>query len=325
MEILVTGGAGYIGSHVILNLIEDGHRVIVVDNLITGRIENIPNKVVFIQGSILDDKVLTKAFSNNIDLVVHLASLKDAGKSMENIEEYSNSNIIGTIKLLNAMINNNVKKIVFSSSAAVYGLPKYLPMDEKHPTKPINYYGYTKLFAEKSLHWYSQLKGLTYASLRYFNAAGYDNKGRVSTVEKNPTNLLPIIMEVANGVRSELKLYGKDYKTDDGTAIRDYIHVSDLANAHCKAIDYLRNKKNIILNLSTGKGYSVLDIIKTARDITDVKIPYSVVNRRLGDPEVLIANSTLANEILDWYPVNSNLTHLIKSMWNVYSNDKVSL
>ena len=321
MKILVTGGAGYIGSHVVLELIDKGHEVLILDDLTSGSKDNIPSYATFIEGSILDEKILNNILSSNVDAIIHLAASKSAGESMFLPEKYSKNNIIGSLNLLNAMINNNIGTIVFSSSASVYGYPNYLPLDEKHPTEPINYYGHTKLAIEQYLQWYSDLKGLHFVSLRYFNAAGYDKKGRIIALEKNPANLLPVIMEVANKARSELKIFGDNYNTDDGTGVRDYIHVTDIASAHIKALNYLRKRKNAILNLSSGEAYSVLNIIEKAKEVTGMEIPYKIVSRREGDPGTLVANSKLAKETLNWVPKYTKLNHLLESMWNVYKNN----
>ena len=321
MKVLVTGGAGYIGSHVVLELIEKDHEVLILDDLTSGNRNNISSEATFIEGSTLDENILNSCLSAKIDAVIHLAASKGAGESMLLPEKYSRNNIIGTLNLLNAMIKNKIEIIVFSSSASVYGFPKYLPLDEKHPTEPINYYGYTKLAIEQHLQWYSTLKGLNFVSLRYFNAAGYDKKGRIIGLEKNPANLLPIVMEVANKVRSELKIFGNNYNTDDGTGVRDYIHVTDLASAHFKALNYLQKRKNLTLNLSSGKGYSVLNIVEKTKEVTGMDIPYRIVNRRPGDPDSLIANPKLAQEILNWIPENTKLNHLLESMRNIYKNN----
>jgi UDP-glucose 4-epimerase len=217
------------------------------------------------------------------------------------------------------MMKRDVKTFVFSSTAAVYGYPKYLPIDEDHPLKPINYYGFTKLVIEQKLEWYRQLKGLKYATLRYFNAAGYDVLGRIHGLEKNPQNLLPIVMEVSNGQRDSMDVYGDDYDTSDGTGVRDYIHVNDLAEAHVKALDYLQNNDSLTVNLATGEGYSVKDVIAEARNVTGKEIAHSIVGRRPGDPAELIATSKQANELLNWTPKYSDLNTILKSMWNVYN------
>ena len=278
MNILVTGGAGYIGSHVVLDLLDSGHEVTVLDDLSLGFEKNVDVRAKFIRGSTLSEQDLKTAFSTGPDAVIHLAAWKAAGESMVHPGKYSINNIIGTLKLLMAMVDSGVQKMIFSSSAAIYGYPEYLPVDEKHRTDPINYYGYTKLAIEENLRWYSRLKGISFVSLRYFNAAGYDSKNRVTEPEQNPQNLLPIVMEVATGKRDKLEIYGDDYNTADGTCIRDYIHVSDLASAHTKAIQFLqREGKDLLVNLGTGCGHSVLDVVREAKQITKHTIPSEFV------------------------------------------------
>ncbi len=319
MKVLVTGGAGYIGSHVVLDLITAGHKVVILDDMSLGCRENIHEEAEFIEGSILDEVMLVGVLSKNIDAVVHLAAFKAAGESMTNPEKYSQNNLNGTFNLLNSTMKHGVKTFVFSSSAAVYGYPEYLPVDEDHYLKPINYYGFTKLVIEQKLKWYHQLKGLKYASFRYFNAAGYDVNGRVIGLEKSPQNLLPIVMEVAKGERSSMDVYGDDYDTEDGTGIRDYIHVNDLASAHVSALDYLQENDSFTVNLATGKGYSVKDVLAEAENVTGKKIKHFIVGRRPGDPAELIATSKQANELLNWEAKNSDLNTILKSMWNVYN------
>ena len=254
MKILVIGGAGYIGSHVTYELCDNGYNVIVVDDLSTGFMENIDPRAEFIKKTYSN---LDKKIYKEVDCVVHLAALKAAGESMENPIMYANHNIIDSLKLINLCIENNINKFIFSSSAAVYGLPQYKPLDEKHPLEPINYYGFTKLIVENQLRWLSQIKNLKVACLRYFNAAGYDVKSRVLIKEKNPQNLIPIVMECASGLRSGFNVFGNDYNTPDGTCLRDYIHVNDLAKGHVKAIEKLNDKNQLITNLATGKSHSV--------------------------------------------------------------------
>jgi UDP-glucose 4-epimerase len=217
------------------------------------------------------------------------------------------------------MMKYNVMTFVFSSTAAVYGYPEYLPVDEAHPLKPINYYGYTKLAIEDMLKWYGELKGLKFAALRYFNAAGYDVNGKLYGLEQNPQNLLPIVMEVASGVRKSMDIFGDDYETSDGTGIRDYIHVNDLASAHVSALEYLQENDSLTVNLATGEGYSVMDVIKEAETISGHAINYNIVDRRPGDPAELIATSKQANKLLNWAPKYSDLNTILKSMWNVYN------
>ena len=322
MKILVTGGAGYIGSHVVLDLLEADHDVIILDDLSLGVELNIHSDAQFIFGSTLDNEALKVCFRDQVDAVIHLAAFKAAGESMTDPEKYSKNNISGTINLLNAMTDHGVHTFVFSSSAAVYGYPEYLPIDEDHPTDPINYYGFTKLVIESFLEWYGKLRGLKYVSLRYFNAAGYDPKGRILGLEQNPANLLPIVMEVASGERDKMEVFGDDYDTPDGTGVRDYIHVSDLASAHVKALDYLQSGDSIMVNLATGEGYSVLDVIEKAREITGHPIPYEITARREGDPAKLIATSESAGELLDWEPKLSDLESLLKTTWRIYSAKK---
>lgn len=319
MKVLVTGGAGYIGSHVVLDLVEAGYNVVILDDMSLGCVENIHSAAEFVEGSTLDEEMLDAVLSKEIDAVVHLAAFKAAGESMTNPEKYSRNNLNGATNVLNAMMKNDVKIFIFSSTAAVYGYPEYLPVDEAHPLKPINYYGHTKLAIEDMLKWYGELKGLKYAALRYFNAAGYDVRGKIHGLEKNPQNLLPIVMEVAKGERDSMDVFGDDYDTADGTGVRDYIHVNDLASAHVKALDYLQENDSITANLATGEGYSVKDVIAEAEKVTGRKIHHSIVGRRPGDPAELIARSKEANELLNWEANNSDLNTILKSMWNVYN------
>jgi len=317
MKILVTGGAGYIGSHVVIALCEGGYEVVVLDDLSTGNREAVDNRAEFIQGSTLNNDNVATAL-NGVDAVIHLAAFKAAGESMIDPGKYSQNNISGTISLLNAMIIHGVDKFIFSSTAAVYGYPKYLPLDENHPLEPINYYGFTKLEIERILKWYGELKGLKFAALRYFNAAGYDPEGRIRFLENNPANLIPIVMEVASGRREKMEVFGNDYDTSDGTGVRDYIHVTDLASAHVKAIEYLKTNDSITVNLATGESHSVLDIIQETKEVSGKDIPFNIVDRRPGDPAELYAGTTLAFDQLNWRVKHSDLNALIKTTWQVY-------
>ena len=319
MKVLVIGGAGDIGSHVCRTLLDSGYQVAVFDNLSSGLRENLFPAADFIEGDILDHNALSQCVSAGYDALIHLAALKAAGESMAEPERYSINNINGTINILNAASKAGVSNIVFSSSSAVYGEPKYLPVDERHPTKPVNYYGFTKLEIEKFLSWYDRLKNIRFAALRYFNAAGYDGEGRIGGLEKNPANLLPIIMEVAAGLRDQLEVYGDDYETPDGTCIRDYIHVSDLASGHLSALNYiLAENKSLVLNLGSEAGLSVREMLETARRITGKPIPAVVTGRRPGDPAKLISSARLAKKTLAWESRHSSAESLIQSSWYAY-------
>ena len=320
MNTLIIGGAGYIGSHVVREFLDQGHKVTVFDNLSSGLRENLFPEATFIHGSIMDYTALVSACKLGFDAAVHLAASKAAGESMIVPEKYSVNNISGTINILNALCETGIQRLVFSSSAAVYGEPQYLPIDEKHPTIPQNYYGFTKLEIEHIMHWYDKLKGLHFASLRYFNVAGYDIKGRISGLEQNPANLIPIVMEAAIGIRKEMQIYGDDYDTPDGTCIRDYIHVSDLSAAHAAALDYIsKNNKSLTINLGTGTGLSVKEIVEAARRVTGKPIPAQVTGRRPGDPAKLAASSKLALELLGWKAQYSDVDKLIKTSWEAYT------
>ena len=318
-KILVTGGAGYIGSHVVHELCNAGHSVVVLDNLSLGRRENLAPDATFIEGDIQNETDLEKAFKKGIDVVFHFAAWKAAGESMSDPAKYAKNNISGTISLLNTMLKKNVEYFIFSSSAAVYGNPEYLPIDENHVLKPANYYGYTKMAIEQNLSWYSKLKGLKYAALRYFNATGYDINNKVNGKEKKPANLSPVVMETCAGIREKMQVFGNDYETADGSCIRDYIHVNDLASAHLMAMDYIfKNNQNLVVNLGTGRGYSVFEVIEAAERMSGRSVPYDIVGRREGDPQELIASSRLAFEKLGWKARYSDLETIFKTMARVY-------
>ena len=321
-SILVIGGAGYIGSHVVLELCEQGYDVTVFDNLSTGYRKNVDLRAEFIRGDIQDQNELCNIFNKDYIGVFHFAALKAAGESMLEPEKYATTNIIGTINILNRMVKNKIEHFIFSSTAAVYGMPEYIPIDEKHPLQPINFYGFTKLEIERILQWYSELKGICFVALRYFNAAGYDMQGRIDGLEQNPANLLPIIMETVSGKRDMMNIYGNNYKTPDGTGIRDYIHVSDLATAHVKALSaIIKKKKNLIINLATGKGYSVLEVIQYTEEITGRKVNFNIVDRRPGDCAELTAVSKLANDLIEWECKYSDIKIILQSMWDIYSKE----
>lgn len=319
MKVLVIGGAGYIGSHVVKALMAKGHAVTVFDNLSSGLLQNLFKENDFIAGDILHPDDLNKAFARGFDAFVHLAAFKAAGESMVEPEKYSVNNLTGTINIMNAALSHGCRKMVFSSSAAVFGEPQYLPIDEKHPKNPENYYGFTKLKIEEIMQWYDQLKGLRFAALRYFNAAGYDPEGVLYGLEQNPANLLPILMETACGMRKQMKVFGNDYDTRDGTCIRDYVHVTDLADAHVRALDYItKNDKSLTVNLGSEKGVTVTEMLESARKVTGKEIPAEYVGRRAGDPATLYATSAYARATLDWTPKYSDVDSLISTTWNAY-------
>jgi UDP-glucose 4-epimerase len=326
LNLLIIGGAGYIGSHTAREFLDQGHRVTVYDNLSSGSRGNLFPEETFIHGDILDYHSLAEAARGGFDAVVHLAAFKAAGESMVKPEKYSVNNINGTINILNAAVEGGIKNIIFSSSAAVFGEPEYLPIDEKHPTNPENYYGFTKLEIERFLGWYEKLKGLRFAALRYFNAAGYDVKGRITGLESNPANLIPVIMEAACGMRGEVQIFGNDYDTPDGTGVRDYIHVNDLAAGHAAALDYIsRTGKSLIVNLGSEAGLSVLEIVEAARKISGKPIPARITGRRPGDPAKLTASAQYARETLGWTAVHSDLDTLIRTSWKAYTKNREDL
>jgi UDP-glucose 4-epimerase len=320
MKILVIGGAGYIGSHVAREFLDQGHSVTVFDNLSSGLRENLFADAEFVHGDIMDYTGLSRAVKG-FDAMIHLAAFKAVGESMIKPEKYSVNNINGTVNMLNAACEGDVKYIVFSSSAAVFGSPQYVPLDEKHPTNPESYYGFTKLEIERFLGWYDRLKGIRFASLRYFNASGYDVKGRVRGKEMNPSNLIPVIMEAACGMRKEVSVFGTDYDTPDGTCIRDYIHVNDLADAHVRALDYIsKNGKSLIVNLGSETGTSVLEVLAAARAVTGKPIPVVMTGRRAGDPAKLTASAAYARETMGWEARCSDMETIIKTSWEIYKN-----
>lgn len=308
MKILVTGGAGYIGSVIVKRLVDNNHKVVVLDDLSKGHREAVHPKAVFIQAGLNNLKDLDETFKQfKFDAVIHMAAFSLVGESVQEPKEYFRNNVVNGINLLNTMLKNDCKKIVFSSSAAVYGEPKNTPIKEGDETKPTNPYGESKLMFEKIMEWYSKAYGLGYASLRYFNAAGCDEE--YGEHHEPETHLIPIIMQAALGQRKEIEIYGTDYQTKDGTCIRDYIHVLDLADAHILALD-----KNGIYNLGSEKGCSVKEIIEMVRKITGKEVPTKKVSRRAGDPAVLVASSEKIRKELGW-KAKYELKDIIKSAW----------
>ena len=317
-KILVTGGAGYVGSHVVKALRDAGKAPVVFDNLSTGLRENLLPGIPFILGDTLSVEQLKQAMSG-VDSIIHMAAHKAAGESMTDPGKYASNNLTGTINLLNAAAEAKIKYFVFSSSAAVYGEPEYLPLDEAHPTKPLNFYGYTKLEIENLLGWYSKLKGMRFASLRYFNAAGYDIDGEINGLEREPNNLIPIVLETIMGKREEVVVFGSDYDTDDGSCIRDYIHVNDLAEAHLSALGYLENQnQDLVVNLGTSKGLSVLEVLRIAREVSGTEFKYTLGPRRAGDPAVVLAEASLAEKLIDWTPKHSDAATLLETSLRAY-------
>ena len=317
-DILVVGGAGYIGSHVVKALRDAGRKPVVFDNLSTGLRENLFPDIPFIHGDLLIPEQVCTAM-RGIRSVVHLAALKAAGDSMLEPERYALHNLNGTVNLLHAAGTAGVRHFVFSSSAAVYGEPQYLPLDENHPTEPANFYGQTKLQIEMLLSWFSRLRNMRYAGLRYFNAAGYDPDGEVRGLEKEPNNLLPLVLETLLGWRENLEVYGTDYDTEDGSCIRDYIHVSDLADAHLRALSFLEEQdEDLVLNLGTSKGISVLEILDAARKVSGMDLPVIHSDRRPGDPAVVLASAEKAERLLEWSPAFSDVETILKTMLTAY-------
>ncbi len=314
MGILVTGGAGYIGSIAVKQLISKGYEVVVIDNLSKGKKELVDEKAVFYQVDLIDKDALSKVFENHkIDTVIHFAAYKSVEESMKNPIKYSD-NIIGTINLLNLMIKHKVKKIIYSSSAAVYSIPKNGIVNETNETKPINFYGSTKLICEQLIREYAKNNAFKYIILRYFNVAGDSG---LNYVDPDAENIFPIIMEYINGKRKELVIFGDDYDTPDGTCVRDYIDVNDLVKAHILALNL---NESSIINLGTSKGVSVKELINEFSKVTGKNIDFSIGPRRKGDPAMLIASNEKAKAILGWVP-EKNINDMIQSTYEVYKNN----
>lgn len=322
MKVLVLGGAGYIGSHTVKALCEENIDVVVADNLVTGHIEAVDSRAKFYKGDIRDINFLDDLFSKEkIDAVIHFAAYSLVGESVTDPLKYYDNNLCGTKVLLESMVKNNVDKIVFSSTAATYGEPENIPILESDRTEPTNPYGETKLSMEKMFKWTANAHGLRFVSLRYFNACGADESGKIGEAHNPETHLIPIILQVPNGQREFVSIFGNDYPTKDGTCIRDYIHVTDLAQAHILAVKYLMNGGNSdIFNLGNGVGFSVREVIETARKVTGHPIPVKDVERRAGDPAQLIASSEKAKNVLGWKPEHDSLEEIIASAWNWHKN-----
>ena len=317
MSVLICGGAGYIGSHNVRAFRQHGDDVIVVDSLETGHRASVPEDVKFYEGDIRNSQTLEKIFTENeIESVIHFCAYSLVGESVDKPLKYFDNNVGGMISLLEAMQKFDVKRIIFSSTAATYGEPKRVPILETDPTEPTNPYGESKRIMEKMMNWVSQRYDIRYVSLRYFNVAGAWHDGSIGEDHRCETHLIPLILQVPMGRREFITVYGNDYPTDDGTCIRDYIHVEDLAKAHILALEYLRNGgESNIFNLGSGDGYSVMEMIKAARKVTGHPIPAKVGQRRAGDPARLVADSTKARKILKWQPEITKMEDIIATAW----------
>ena len=316
MRILVMGGAGYIGSHTVKHLLDNGYEVVVADNLVYGHRDAVDSRATFVHADLLDEKSLDALFDNNpVDAVIHFAAFAYVGESVTEPEKYYYNNVIGTVNLLHAMAAHNVKKIVFSSTCATYGEPQYTPIDEKHAQNPINPYGRTKLMIEQIFADYERAYGLQHIALRYFNAAGCSADGTIGESHTPETHIIPLVLKAITGERDCIKVFGTDYDTPDGTCIRDYIHVEDLALAHRLALEKL-GEYNGCINLGTGIGTSVREIIAAAERVSGKTCPVEYAPRRPGDPARLFANNTKAAEILGWKPKYTNIEDIIRTAWN---------
>jgi len=322
MNVLICGGAGYIGSHMVAELIENGHEVIVLDNLQKGHKDALLGGK-FYEGDLRDRQALDKVFTENkIDAVIDFAADSLVGESVEEPVKYFENNIGSTVNLLSAMKDHGVKYIVFSSTAAVYGEPENIPIIEEDKTFPTNPYGESKLAVERILKWCDNAYGIKYTALRYFNAAGAHISGKIGEHHNPETHLIPIILQVALKKREKIMIFGDDYDTKDGTCIRDYIHVSDLANAHLLALERLMNgSESRIYNLGNGKGFSVKEVIETARKVTGKEIKAEIAPRRVGDPAVLVASSDKAKLELGWKPKYDSLETIIETAWIWHKNN----
>jgi len=323
MKVLVCGGAGYIGSHMCKVLSEAGHDVTVFDNLSTGHADAV-RWGRFIQGDLLSVEDIEKAFADShFEAVMHFCARSLVGESMTRPDLYYQNNVGGTLNLLDAMVRHKVNRFIFSSTAAVYGNPEYTPIDERHPTAPINPYGRTKLMAEALFSDYDRAFGIKSVSLRYFNAAGADPGGMLGEHHEPETHLIPnILLSVRKGSSHPLKVFGNNYPTPDGTCVRDYIHVLDICDAHLRALQYLADQdRSNIFNLGNGTGFSVMEVIHCAEKVTGREIPYSIDSARPGDPPVLVASSVKAREVLSWAPRFAELDAIIKTAWSWHQNN----
>lgn len=318
MATLVLGGAGYIGSHTVDRLIEKGEKTIVVDSLVTGHRQAVNKDAKFYQGDIADKDFMRQVFKENsdIDAVIHFAAYSLVAESMKKPLKYFDNNTAGMVKLLEVMNEFSIDKIVFSSTAATYGIPEEVPIKETTPQNPINPYGESKLMMEKIMRWADKAYGIKFVPLRYFNVAGAKPDGSIGEDHMPETHLLPIVLQVAMGKRDKLQIFGDDYNTPDGTNIRDYVHPLDLADAHILAVDYLKaGNPSTAFNLGSSTGFSNREILEAARKVTNKEIPAEIAPRRGGDPDILVASSTKAREVLGWKPQFDDISKIIETAW----------
>ena len=318
MATLVLGGAGYIGSHTVDRLIEKGEKTIVIDSLVTGHRQAVNKDAKFYQGDIADKDFMRQVFKENsdIDAVIHFAAYSLVAESMKKPLKYFDNNTAGMVKLLEVMNEFSIDKIVFSSTAATYGIPEEVPIKETTPQNPINPYGESKLMMEKIMRWADKAYGIKFVPLRYFNVAGAKPDGSIGEDHMPETHLLPIVLQVAMGKRDKLQIFGDDYNTPDGTNIRDYVHPLDLADAHILAVDYLKaGNPSTAFNLGSSTGFSNREILEAARKVTNKEIPAEIAPRRGGDPDVLVASSTKAREVLGWKPQFDDISTIIETAW----------
>lgn len=317
MKILIVGGAGYIGSHMVKQLANAGHHVITLDNLSYGYRDAVKYGE-FIEGDLGDKKILKQIFQpGDIDAVMHFAGFIQVGESVIKPAMYYRNNVVNTHTLLDSMLEHDIKNFIFSSTAAIFGEPEYTPIDEKHQKHPINPYGHSKLMIEQVLDDYDKAYGLRSTCLRYFNAAGADPEGELGERHIPETHLIPLILQAASGRRTDIKIFGDDYDTKDGTCIRDYIHINDLCEAHSLALDaMIKNNQSARYNLGNGKGFSVTDVINIAKEVSGNDFKVTVEPRRDGDPAVLVADASLAKEKLGWKPKHADLTDIVKTAWD---------
>ena len=316
MRVLVNGGAGYIGSQTSKLLMATGHEPVVLDNLSTGHRWAV-RWGEYVEGDLADTAQVREALERHaIEAVIHFAASAYVGESMQNPRKYFHNNVTNTLKLLDAMLDAGVRYMVFSSSCATYGLPDRLPITEMEPQRPVNPYGESKLFVERVLRWYGEVYGLHWMALRYFNAAGADPDGEIGEIHDPETHLIPLVIQAALGQRSQLDVFGTDYPTADGTAVRDYIHVVDLARAHISALDHLSSGgDSMALNLGTGHGHSVKEVVQTVERVAQRPVPVREAPRRAGDPPALVADATRAAHVLGWTPGCSDLETVVATAW----------